>query len=245
MSMPRFTAEAALYKTSRRYSTFPSGFVGSPGASGVVPAYFPGAETQARCSDCLGDCASTLSACAAIASTALAGCLFPPACPVAVAAAGAALAACNTASLACEFICETTKCCPKFCGGFPNPFLPGSGCCDTGEHCVDSSDPNSRDGCCPADRSVCGGTCCDAGDNCCGESCCPAGWFCSADGVCTEYLPFGGPGPARGNPRFSAQNPRFCPVGQTACGDHCCPPDMECCWSMWSKSMECSHNCIN
>jgi hypothetical protein len=232
-----------LYRSTRRYTASASHSPGWPGDSAVVLAYYPGSETQARCSDCMGTCATAHAECSAAASALLAGCFFPPACPAAAAAAGAALGACDTASLTCQGICEATKCCPKLCG-FPNPLDPGSGCCDHGEHCVDSSDRNARDGCCPSDRAACGGRCCDPGDRCCGSTCCPAGWFCSADGNCTQYVPFGGPGPGK-PPRFGGINPRFCRRGETPCGNQCCAAGMECCWNAWSKSMQCMTNCLH
>ena len=49
------------------------------------------------------------------------------------------------------------ECCPTPCG-VPNPFDPGSNCCDHGEHCVSPGDPNSRQGCCPVPKA------CVAGD---------------------------------------------------------------------------------
>jgi hypothetical protein len=92
-----------------------------------------------------------------------------------------------------------------------DPFNPGSGCCDVGEHCVDQNDPNSRNGCCPSDRSVCGNSCCAPGEYCCGDSCCPPGQPCT-DGLCGVYPPIIPPGtPPPGPP--PPPPPGGCPPG--------------------------------
>jgi hypothetical protein len=249
--MPSFTAHASLYSTTRRYIGSGSAGSGSGGAASVALAYYPGSDTQARCSDCLETCAQILTECSAAASSIVAGCLFPPACPAAVAAAGEAQGVCNTASLSCQAVCDATKCCPHLCG-FPNPLDPGSGCCDKGEHCVDASDPNSRGGCCPAERATCGGKCCDLGDQCCGNNCCPAGHaccggtccpssgtHCCGDVCCDANVPCCGnmccsllpPGPPPPPP------PHNCAPGAAPCGfpdstgviRTCCPPGLQCC----------------
>jgi hypothetical protein len=155
---------------------------GACGSDQIVPFYKPGSGTMASCNNCLDDCASALAQCAAGASAILLGCIFPPACGAAVAAAGAALAACDGTSLGCVAYCDAAKCCPKLCG-VPNPFDPGSGCCDSGEACVSDSDPNARQGCCPTDHAACGGNCCATGDTCCGNTCCGSGSQC-LNGVC-------------------------------------------------------------
>src|SRR5262249_20697083 len=230
----------SLYRTSNHYRSLGVTFGGSTAVQRVTPAYYPGPETQAACNSCNEGCARALAECTAAAVLPLAGCVFPPACPGAVLATGAALAACVTASPICSAVCATTKCCPKICG-VPNPFDPGSGCCDTGEACVDSSDPNARQGCCPSGQSVCGGKCCAIGDTCCGDECCPAGWFCIA-GSCTQYpsFPTDGPPPPPPPPEPGGA----CKVGWEACPVSpsvwlCCPPGKECC-----GSKGCQRTCV-
>jgi hypothetical protein len=215
MNLPGFTADASAYRSKNPYRLFASASPGSCGggasSSGtIVAAYFPGPDTQARCSNCLGDCASALADCSAAASAPLLGCLFPPACAAAIAAAAYAQEGCNATSLACQAYCEAFVCCPKPCG-IPNPFNPGEGCCDAGEHCVDQNDPNSRNGCCPSDRSVCGNSCCAPGEFCCGNSCCPPGQPCT-DGACGVYPPIIPPGTPPPGPA-PPPPPGGCPPG--------------------------------
>jgi hypothetical protein len=222
MKFPGFTATASLYRTGRVYQ----GAAASAGTvlSGepVVPAYYPGPGTQASCSNCLEGCATALAECSAAATALLAGCLFPPACAAAAAAAGAALGACDTANLICTGRCEILRCCPKVCG-FPNPLNPGEGCCDADEHCVDQSDPNARDGCCPSSQNVCGGKCCAPGETvCCGDACCPAGSTCCGSTCC----PAGS----------SCVNGVCCPPPYHVCGNTCCPPFNRCCNGQCCKS---------
>ena len=225
MSVPGFTAEATIYRSMRQYAyAVAESLVGTP--LPVELAYFPGPETQARCSDCTENCAAQLSICSAGAASVLAGCFFPPACPGAVALAGELQAACDTENLGCQGYCEAFKCCPKPCG-IPNPFNPGEGCCDSGEHCVDGGDPNARSGCCPSERAVCGGNCCAAGENCCGDSCCPADFICQQGTCC----PPGTKTVCNGVCCDGACDPsgNCCPWPSHVCGDQCCPPFNKCC----------------
>lgn len=194
MNIPEFTAEASLYRTSNCYRSSGSELGGSPYTQSVVAAYFPGDETQGKCSDCLEGCATTNASCNVIALATVWN-------PI---AAAAAYAACATEAALCVGWCENPiwgKCCPKLCG-VPNPFDPGSGCCDHGEACVDQNDPNSRNGCCPSDQRVCAGKCCPPNYHCCGDTCCPEGESCCGD-MC-------------------------CPPKYYCCGDTCCPPNYYC-----------------
>lgn len=225
--MPGFTAESSLRRSSRTYRTAWSGSRSAGTGPVVVPAYMPGPATQARCSDCMSGCAEDLVLCSASAAVLLAGCVIPPLCPAAAAAAGAVIAGCDANALRCNARCLATRCCPKVCGP-TNPFEPGSGCCDSNEQCVSLTDPNARRGCCPAGQSVCGGACCAPGERCCGSTCCPPGWFC-INNVCTQYPSFGEyvPTPPTRVPSVSATG--MCPPGHTRCRNQCCLPGMRCC----------------
>ena len=240
MNVPGFTAHASLYRTNGRYRFSASQLSVSPNSEAIVPAYLPGPDTQARCRNCMEDCVTADAYCTASATALLAGCVFPPACPLAAAAAGKALIACQAAFLSCSAICSLPRpelfgskllgespCCPKVCG-FTHPLAMGEGCCDEGEHCVDRFDPNARLGCCPRDQSVCGGKCCAKGDTCCGNECCPPGWFCS-DGICSKSVPFPGGTP----PKLQKPSPGSglfdCFPGWTHCKDKCCRPGLHCC----------------
>jgi len=226
MTLPGFNAEASSYRTSRYYIAGTSSLADSPSSGAVTLSYYPGPDTQARCSDCGSDCASALGYCSASATALLGGCIFPPLCPAAAAAAGAALSACDIANLTCTGYCWAFKCCPKLCG-IPDPFGSNNGCCDDGEHCVDQSDPNSRQGCCPSNQAVCGGKCCAVGEKCCGDSCCPADFVCQQGTCC----PPGTPTVCNGVCCNGACDPsgNCCPSPSHVCGNVCCPPFNKCC----------------
>jgi len=220
MNMPGFTAEASVYKTSKHYRASVS-VLSTSVPEIIVPVYYPSPKTRSDCNTCLEDCVTGSIECDAAAAAILAGCIFPPLCPGAVAAAGAALLGCQTAFLTCAGICDATKCCPKLCGT-PNPFDPGSGCCDSGETCVDQNDPNSRNGCCPSGQSVCDGKCCPSGETCCGDACCPtsSGYTCQ-QGVC---CPPGYSTVCNGEccPGVCDQNGNCCEDPNRLCGGECC-----------------------
>ena len=59
MSIPEFTAQASLYRTSNRYRSSGSEFSGLPPTQSVVAAYYPGRSTQYRCNKCLQPAPST------------------------------------------------------------------------------------------------------------------------------------------------------------------------------------------
>jgi hypothetical protein len=204
----------------------------------IVPAYRPSQAVQDACYTCGTHCQRDMAICTALAMAPLAACVFPPACAVAAAVAGGALAACDTKLLACQAICNLDDCCPKRCGP-GNPLDGGDGCCDADEQCVAIGDPNSRQGCCPSGQAVCGGSCCKPGehccgpncckptDRCCGDTCCPPDMFC-VDNVCT-YPSFGPwhPTPATYHPPISATG--SCPSGYFACHGQCCQTGQTCC----------------
>jgi hypothetical protein len=223
MSIPNFTAQASLYKSSRHYRGAAPSPDGSPPGGLIVPAYFPGSATEADCQTCVGDCTDAYNTATAIAAAGtVAGCLTLFGCPAAVAAGAAAQAGADEVLAACLAKCDFPgmpdipiwpkggRCCPKLCG-FWNPLDPGSGCCDRDEHCVDMNDPNSRNGCCPSDQNVCGGSCCAKGNFCCGDSCCPIGQPCT-EGSCGVYPPLFPPG-TQPAPPPPPPPPGGCPPG--------------------------------
>jgi hypothetical protein len=63
MSIPQFTAEATLYRSSRQYCL--SSDFGAPQIEqSLVPAYFPGPETMKGCYECTEKgCARDLGLC--------------------------------------------------------------------------------------------------------------------------------------------------------------------------------------
>src|SRR5919109_112309 len=63
MKLPQFTAQASLYKTSKRYRASGSAVSGLPATQSVVAAYYPGPNTQHRCTSCLNDCAYKYDVC--------------------------------------------------------------------------------------------------------------------------------------------------------------------------------------
>jgi hypothetical protein len=246
MNIPGFSAQAALYRSSRRYRASTSfGLTGSQDGTAVTLAYYP--SDPSDCNSCVDGCNNALAWC-------LAGAVFfPP-----------AIAGCDSAYLGCAGACMFSKaCCPKRCE-FSLDF--GDGCCDENEQCVDRYDPNSRHGCCPVGQLVCGGKCCPEGATCCGSDCCRvnlgmkccgmeccptdqqccAGRCCPPDmkccgteccdrnaycefGRCGSYPSFGSYTPA---PRPEPSKPvstTGCQLGWIRCGDVCCPPDQKCC----------------
>lgn len=223
MRMPNFTAQASLYRSSRHYRGSATSLGGSLPGESIALAYYPGPATQAACQRCVGNCLKEFGIeSALIAAGVTAGCLTIVGCPAAVAAGAEAQLGADARLASCIGICEFPglpgvplwppggDCCPKLCGAL-GPFDPGSGCCDLGEACVDQNDPNSRNGCCPSDQSVCDGSCCARGERCCGDTCCPPDWFCLDGGVCTQYPPLGPPGPPPPPP--PPPPPGGCPPG--------------------------------
>jgi hypothetical protein len=190
MSIPNFTAQASLYRSSRHYrGSAASSGSSRPGGS-IVLAYRPLPATQIQCSECNDSCSFSNSVCNGELVTPLAAlCGFSLfTLPGACAAASYAQLYCDALYAGCTTLCLFKSCCPKACG-IPDPLKPGDGCCDAGEHCVDQNDPNSRNGCCPSDQSVCGGSCCAKGEFCCGDSCCPPDTFCCGGSCCPSGTP--------------------------------------------------------
>ena len=201
MNLPPFTAQASLYRTRNRYRSSATDFGGSIPADSFVAAYIPGPETMNACNGCLDGYAVARNLCTAkVFATAIQTCsylgFFAPPC---VAAQVLFLEpACYAGYAIGEGYCHipggvgplSGPCCPIVCG-VHNPLVPGSGCCDSGETCVGSDSPNTRDGCCPKGQ-YCNGNCCAIGDSCCGGTCCPAGNFCIEGGYWTCDASFSG-----------------------------------------------------
>jgi hypothetical protein len=235
MNIPAFTAQASLYRTSSRYRSCGSEFSGLPSAQSVVSAYYPGPGTTHDCQSCINTCLKVFGLCSAGAAAVVGvGCLAIVTCPAAVAAATTIQEGCTVALAGCYGICNIPyvgECCPKPCG-FPNPFDPGSGCCDADETCVDQNDPNSRQGCCPVGQ-YCGGNCCAAGESCCGDLCCPQPNHCCGGSCCEPNIPCCGdtccsflPPPGTPPPPPPANN---CIFGGEPCMGKCCPIGTVCC----------------
>jgi hypothetical protein len=260
MNLPNFTAEASTYRSRHIYSASLSGTNHWETDQTIVPSYRPGKETLDSCYSCTEDgCSGALADCYAGAGLA---CIFPPACAAAVGLCwigyGLCLARCVAPWIG--------PCCPKPCT-VPDPFDPGSGCCDAGETCVSEGDPNARRGCCPSDRSVCGGKCCAAGERCCGNSCCPnpccgdeccpfSNNHCCGDTCCEANIPCCGntccsllppPGPPPTPP------PHSCTPGSAPCGfpdssgviRTCCPPGLQCCNYSAQFGPDCRTSCLH
>jgi hypothetical protein len=262
-TIPLFTAEASLYRSRGNYSTTWSEGSGPTEANAIVPAYFPGSGTQHDCSICLGDVAKSLIICDAVpAVTAAVVCAasgwftFGISCAAAGAALATALVACDAAALVATGVCAATTCCPKLCGT-PNPFDPGSGCCDADEACVDQNDPNSRNGCCPSNQSVCAGKCCPVGSSCCGDTCCPLPNHCCGSTCCGPGVPCCGdsccsllPPPGTHTP---TPPPTSCSAGSSPCGfpdssgviRTCCPPGLQCCSYSAQFGPDCKTSCLH
>ena len=262
MNLPGFSAHSSLYRSTRYYTASSSEISDWSYGETIVPAYHPGTGTQRECSGCLEGVAKALILCdGAAAVTAAVVCgttgwiTFGISCAGAAAALAAALGTCNVASLGGIAVCAATTCCPKLCGT-PNPFDPGSGCCDDGEGCVDENDPNSRHGCCPSSQSVCAGKCCAVDESCCGSTCCPSPNHCCGDqccppgvpccgGTCCSFLPPSVPPPPP--PQHS------CGAGGVPCGfpdasgviRTCCPPGLQCCSYSPQFGPDCKTSCLH
>jgi hypothetical protein len=214
MTLPRFSGEASLYRTNAFYRNHASVPQGPPPSGLVEPAYRPLPATQSDCSECNDSCDQARDYCNALVIPLDVACAFAfwiGGAPCV--AAGVAHFYCNAVYVGCKAYCLSGRCCPKVCG-FPDPLHPGEGCCDSGEHCVDENDPNSRSGCCSRDRAVCGRKCCNSGEVCVGDFCCPPGATTVCNGeCCTGTCTPGG---------------RCCPSPMNVCGNDCCPPFNRC-----------------
>jgi hypothetical protein len=237
MNIPQFTAQASLYRTSNRYRSTVADFGGLIADQSVVAAYIPGPDTQARCSGCTYYPTTLRDIC--LTKTAF---MVTQACWISLGfGCGAAIAwgyqqaaSCEQAYLAGFGICHIPggPCCPKVCG-IHTPGSEGSGCCDHGEACVGSHNPNTRDGCCPVGQE-------------CGGNCCAKGEYCLEGGFCSEF-----PGPLLPPPGTPPPPPPSfsCPPGAAPCGvpdssgviRTCCPPGLQCCGN---SVQDCRTSCL-
>lgn len=230
MTLPGFSAGYSLYSRGGHYRIPSVTFSGQKSAQSVVPAYGPGAQTEAKCTAARESCRDSSLICLAGAL------LFPP-----------AIIGCDTALLGCmgATMIPGNDCCPTFC--------QLGDCCDYGETCVEKNkDRNTRTfGCCPAGQSVCGGRCCPPGDHCCGDTCCPPGPCCGngcgcrggqlcLNGTC-GFPPFGPFVPVEPGVTQIPKPASGCPQGWKEClnGTVCCAPDMKCCGN------GCDASCVN
>jgi hypothetical protein len=223
MSIPQFTAQVSLYKTSNLYRS--SGFEGGDLRAGesIMPAYHPGPVGKAACERCVNSAISDYFYCIATKG-------FP-----------VSLISCTLGAWWDGASCVVDDCCPKRCGPPDFGDLAGSGCCDADETCVSKDDPYSRTGCCPRDQKVCAGKCCAKGASCCGDTCCAAGYFCR-DGMFCEREFIGTFPDTRPPPPPPPFNP--CIFGGEYCGGKCCDPDLRCCYPGTGQPY-CARDCIH
>jgi len=237
MNIPGFTAEASLYRTSRRYRSSASECDGAPSAQSVVAAYIPGPATQHDCEVCENACKVGYGLCIATAlgiggvGCALSIFTFGISCAASLASAATIFKTCQWGLATCYGICNNpllSPCCPKACS-VPGP--GGRGCCDKGESCVGSHNPNTRDGCCPV------------GQECYGN-CCAKGEHCLSGGTCSTEPGYFADTPTPPKPPERPIAVDYCKVGYTRCGSTCCAPGLECC-SVGGGRVACLTTCVN
>ena len=187
MNIPNFTAQASLYRTSRRYHSPGSQFSGFASTQSVVAAYHPGPTTQSHCNKCLQACAFDRDNCVSFVDTWVSW--WNPLAPLLYARCYSNAADCFER---CADPAVLGPCCPKVCGPL-DPSNPGEGCCDFGDTCCDGK-------CCPPnlfcyDGGICdeppspgfptappppppANKCSDFGLAPCGSHCCYAGLQC-------------------------------------------------------------------
>ena len=242
MNIPEFTAQASLYRTSNRYRSSVAEFGGSIADQSVVAAYIPGPRTQERCSGCTDICVGLRNVCLAKVSATLTQACWASlgwGCGAAIAWAYIESGGCYAHYAQCFGLCHIpsaseldweSPCCPKVCG-IHTPGSAGSGCCDHGEACVGSHNPNTRDGCCPVGQE-CEGNCCAKGD------------YCLPGGICSTY-PGSSLWPEDWKPPKPPKRPiNYCKIGWEPCGGTCCAPGLECC-SVGGGHVACKTNCLH
>lgn len=223
MNIPQFTGQASLYRTNNRYYSSTADDTDFTTDQSVVAAYTPGPQTQNRCSGCTDVCVGVRDVCLAkVTASVLSTCGLSLGfgCAGAYAWAAFETAGCYAHYAECFGYCNIpsarevgweSPCCPKVCG-LHTPGSAGSGCCDHGEACVGSHNPNTRDGCCPVGQE-CYGNCCAKGEHCL------EGGICSTEpGYFENWYPTPPP-PAVNN----------CLFGGEPCGSKCCVGNEVCC----------------
>jgi hypothetical protein len=238
MTIPRFSAEASLYRTRNRYHLSSSDFEG-PGEHTIVPAYLPGPQTRERCSGCTDVCVAVKDVCLAKVAVMVTQACWGSlgfGCGAAIAWGYMQSGGCYASYSACFGLCQIpsfsevgwkSPCCPKVCG-IHTPGSAGSGCCDHGEACVGSHNPNTRDGCCPVGQE-CHGNCCAKGEHCL------EGGICSSHpGYFDDTYPPPPPPPVNN-----------CLFGGEPCGRKCCVGDEVCCYDAALGGPICKlHTCV-
>jgi hypothetical protein len=233
MNIPAFSAQASLYRSNNRYYSSGAEFGGSISDQSVIAAYIPGPRTQERCSGCTDICVGLRDVClAGVAVTVAEACwgTLGFGCGAALAWGYLQAGGCYAQYAHCFGLCQIptnpiwdSPCCPKVCG-IHTLGIAGSGCCDHGEACVGSHNPNTRDGCCPVGQE-------------CHGNCCAPGEYCLDDGSCsTEPGYFANPPP----PPPPVNN---CIFGGEPCGPKCCPPGTHCCNYSVEFGPECKTSC--
>lgn len=233
MNVPAFSAQASLYRSNNRYYSSGAEFGGSISDQSVIAAYIPGPRTQERCSGCTDICVGLKDVCLAEVAISVAEACWGTlgfGCGAALAWGYVQAGGCYAHYAECFGLCQIpsnpfweSPCCPKVCG-IHIPGIAGSGCCDHGEACVGSHNPNTRDGCCPVGQE-------------CHGNCCAPGEYCLDDGSCsTEPGYFANPPP----PPPPVNN---CIFGGEPCGPKCCPPGTHCCNYSVEFGPECRTSC--
>ena len=222
MSVPGFTAECSLYRTSQHYRM----------GAGAVPMD-NGVHLADSCMDdcmaeCNGDAATCRFECRAQCGP------RPPACQP-------GYQWCFGTSGHRTCCPESTDCCVHHAWPSLRELLScceaGKGCCGRGG-CFDPrlqqcTQGGIRD--CPSDREFCGGTCCAIGEVCTPQGCTRQNRFVMASAalqessVRTAGLLSVGSGDARGVLSCRWVTPEgCCPAGRTVCGGKCCEQDWSC-----------------
>lgn len=236
MNLPAFSARASLYRTGNRYRSAVAEAGNLTADQSIVAAYIPGPETQQSCSGCTRGCEVARNICLTKAAVEVVegcvGSLFFG-CGAVISLGLLQTAACYEGYTSCLGYCDipgglgpfSGPCCPKVCG-IHNPLIAGSGCCDHGEACVGSHNPNTRDGCCPVGQE-------------CHGNCCAKGEYCLEGGICsTEPGYFANPPP----PPPPVNN---CILGGAPCGPKCCPPGLQCCNYSAQFGPDCRTSCVH
>jgi hypothetical protein len=118
---------SSLYRSRGNYSTTWLEGSGPAEANAIVPAYYPGSDTQRQCNSCIAAVVRDGTLCHATATAVVAAICagsgwftFGISCAVAVGGLGVAFLGCDAAWGSALAYCSAEECCPKRCGGVPN-----------------------------------------------------------------------------------------------------------------------------